>query len=58
MREDIVENEVAAAGRTAEGMEGQVRRVTGLTALQVMLDRRRRVREAVHKLRLKAGMIN
>ena len=54
----MVEKDDAVAVREVIGVEGAVRRAIGLIALDTMLDRDRRFREAVlHRLRLKADML-
>ena len=58
MREDIVEKELATVARGAIEASGAARRAIGLTARLKTVDRWRSVREALHRLRLKADMVS
>lgn len=58
MREVMVEKELAAAARGAIDAVGAARRAMGLTARLRTVDCWRSVREALHRLRLKADMVS
>ena len=57
-REVMVEKELATVARGAIEAVGVAQRAIGLTARLKIVDRWRSVREALHRLRLKADMVS